>query len=74
MTQTQTQTKPRIYDAKGASEFVNGVKSARWFKDEARAGRIDAGQIGQTWYFREETLLRLLEESFFPAVNGRKPK
>lgn len=66
---TETTSKPRIYDAEGAERFVDGVKTARWFKDQARAGRIDAGQIGQTWYFREETLLRLLEESFHLAAN-----
>lgn len=65
--------KPRLVDANAASEFVGGVKRPRWFKDEARAGRIDAYQIGSTWCFTEESLLDLIERNFRPAANYGRP-
>lgn len=75
MTQTESRVKPRLYDANGASEYVDGVKTPRWFKDQARAGLIDAYQIGRTWCFDERELDRLIAESFCPAANyGRKSR
>lgn len=72
---TRTETKPRLLDANGASEYVGGVKSARWFKDQARAGLIRAYQLGQTWCFAEADLDALIADSFCdPANYGRKPR
>lgn len=65
--------KPRLRDAEGASVYVNGVKTPRWFKEQARAGQIDAYQIGQTWCFDEAELDRLIAESFRPAGNYGRP-
>lgn len=65
--------KPRLYDAQGASEYVNGVKSPRWFKDQMRAGAIDAYQIGQTWCVAQSELDRLIADSFRPAGNYGRP-
>lgn len=64
---------PRLYDAQGASVYVNGVKSPRWFKDQMRAGAIDAYRIGQTWCVAETELDRLIAESFRPAGNYGRP-
>lgn len=70
---TQLKTPPRLLDANAASAFVGGVKKPRWFKDQARAGAIDAFQIGATWCFTEETLLALIADSFRPAANYGRP-
>jgi hypothetical protein len=72
---TRTKSKPRLRDANGASEYVGGVKTPRWFKDQGRAGLIKAYQIGQTWCFDEADLDELIENSFCdPANYGRSAK
>lgn len=67
----RTETKPRIFTPQGASEYVDGTKSKRWFEDRCRQGLIDAYKIGGTWCIPEYALVRLLEDSFVPAVNAR---
>jgi hypothetical protein len=70
----QPAARPPFLNADAASRFLGGVKSARWLKDEARAGRIKAHRLGQTYFWTEQILLELVAENFCdPGNYGRKP-
>jgi hypothetical protein len=72
---TETEADRQFFDANGAEAFVDKVKTARWFQDQARAGLIDSHKLGGTWFWTREQLLALIENSFCCAANyGRKPR
>ena len=68
---TVNRTKPRLFTPQGASDYVDGVRSKRWFEDRCRAAEIDCYKLGGGWAIPEYALLDLLEKSFIPAVNCR---
>lgn len=72
---TRTSPTPRLRDANAASEYIGGIKTARWLKDEARAGRIRHYRIGQTIAFDEADLDEYVASNFYdPANYGRGPR
>jgi len=64
--------KPRLLTAKDCSLYVDGVKSERWFKDQARAGKIRYSKFGRTIVIAEPDLEEFVAAHLCDAYGRRR--